>query len=160
MFFAMDIHIRTGEEQDVPALLNLIKELAAYEKAPAELSVSEQQLRQDGFGEQPAFRFFVAEAAGAIVGIALYYMKYSTWKGKCVFLEDIIVAEAYRRNGIGNELFRHVCLAAKKMQVQRLEWQVLEWNSPAIDFYKKHNAQFDGEWINCKLTYTDLQAIK
>lgn len=154
----MNIAIRKGTKTDLPAVLNLVKELAIYEKAPNEVTVTLNDMERDGFGENPIFSFFVAETDGKVVGIALYYIKYSTWKGKCVFLEDIIVTEAYRQYGIGKKLFDEVVKVAKAMNVKRLEWQVLEWNEPAIKFYKKLNTHFDEEWINCKLTDKEIQA--
>jgi GNAT superfamily N-acetyltransferase len=151
--------IRNGEKTDIPSLLRLIKELALYEKAPDEVTVTESVLMEDGFGANSIFKFYVAEINGEVIGIALYYIKYSTWKGKCVFLEDIIVKEEFRKHGIGNKLFNKVALIAKEMKVKRLEWQVLEWNEPAINFYKKWDANFDNEWINCKLSYDQLQLL-
>jgi GNAT superfamily N-acetyltransferase len=156
----MNIAIRKGTKTDLPAVLNLVKELAIYEKAPNEVTVTLSEMERDGFGENPIFSFFVAETDGKVVGIALYYIKYSTWKGKCVFLEDIIVTEAYRQYGIGKKLFDEVAKVAKAMNVKRLEWQVLEWNEPAIKFYKKLNSHFDEEWINCKLTDKEIQEYK
>ena len=153
----MEITIRTGVKTDLPQVLNLVKELAIYEKAPNEVVVTVEEMEKDGFGENPIFNFFVAESESKIVGIALYYIKYSTWKGKCVFLEDIIVTESYRKFGIGKKLFNEVVKIAKEMKVHRLEWQVLEWNEPAIKFYEKVNSHFDNEWVNCKLTGEQLQ---
>lgn len=148
--------IRKGTKEDLPAALELIKELASYENAPDEVTVTVEILEKDGFGAQPAFDFFVAEIQGNISGIALYYTKYSTWKGKCIFLEDIIVTEKFRKKGIGNQLFNAVANVAKALNSERLEWQVLEWNDPAIQFYKKLGSNFDNEWINCKLTKQQL----
>ncbi|MGZ4055677.1 MAG: N-acetyltransferase family protein [Bacteroidia bacterium] len=148
----MEIVIRKGIKKDLPEVLNLVKELAIYEKAPDEVTVTVEEMERDGFGENPVFQFFVAETEDKIVGISLYYIKYSTWKGKCIFLEDIIVNEPFRKFGIGKKLFDEVVKAAKEMKVERLEWQVLEWNEPAIKFYEKLNSNFDKEWINCKLT--------
>lgn len=156
----MDIIIRKGETKDIPGALALIKELAEYERAANEVTVTLEQLEEDGFGEDAVYKFFVAEADDKILGIALYYIKYSTWKGKCVFLEDIIVTEKQRGNKIGEKLFKEVVKVAKEMKVPRLEWQVLEWNEPAINFYKKFNANFDKEWINCKLTGEQLMQYK
>jgi GNAT superfamily N-acetyltransferase len=153
------MNIRKGTIQDLPHILNLIKELAAYEKAPHEVEVTVEQMENWGFGDDKIFDFFVAEKNGNIVGMALYYYKYSTWKGKCLFLEDIIVTESERRFGIGKLLFDEVAKVAKAEGVKRMEWQVLEWNQPAIQFYKKYNTNFDNEWINCKLTYNDLQKM-
>lgn len=149
--------IREGRKEDLPAVLALIKELAEYEKAPQEVEVTVKEMEETGFGKNPVFRFFVAETEEKIIGIALYYVKYSTWKGPCIFLEDIIVTQAERRKGIGAKLFEKVIAVAKEMKARRLEWQVLEWNQPAIHFYKKYNAQFNGEWLNGKLVYKQLQ---
>ncbi len=159
-----DIHIRAGKEADLPQVLELVKELAVYEKAPDEVEVTLEEMRNWGFGKDRIFEFFVAEEgypppgqAGKIVGIALYYYKYSTWKGKCLFLEDIIITESHRRYGLGSKLFDEVVKVAKEKKVRRMEWQVLEWNEPAIKFYHKYNAVLDPEWINGKLTYDQLQ---
>lgn len=156
----LNVVIRNGVKSDLPQVLGLIQELATYEKAPLEVAVTLSEMERDGFGENPIFRFFVAEAGNKIVGISLYYIKYSTWKGKCVFLEDIIVTETYRKHGIGKKLFDPVVKVAKEMNARRMEWQVLEWNEPAIKFYEKLDSHFDGEWINCKLTYDQIQAYK
>src|ERR1035437_5133551 len=152
----MEIIIRKGLQADLLSALALIKELATFEKAPDEVVNTIEEMKLDGFGENPVFKFFVAEVDGKIVGIALYYIKYSTWKGKCVFLEDIIITEQFRKCGIGKKLFDAVVNVSKELNVQRLEWQVLEWNKPALSFYEKVNAGFDSEWINCKLTKKQL----
>lgn len=156
----MNFSIRKGNKSDLPQVLKLIKELATYEKAPNEVTVSVSDMERDGFGENPIFNLFVAEKEGIVIGISLYYIKYSTWKGKCVFLEDIIVTEEYRKYGIGKKLFDEVAKVAKQMQVKRMEWQVLEWNEPAINFYKKLNSHFDNEWVNCKLTDIELNNFR
>lgn len=150
--------IRIGEQSDVEAALNLINELAVYERAPHEVEVTLDEMIKNGFNENPIFHFFVLEKNGLVIGLALYYFKYSTWKGKCLFLEDIIVTENERRNGYGKLLFNEVVKVAKELKVRRMEWQVLNWNNPAIDFYKNYQANFDHEWINCKLTYQQLQS--
>ncbi len=155
----IDIKIRKGTEADLEQVLNLVKELAAYEKAPDEVEVTIEEMHNWGFGKDKVFEFFVAEHQNKIIGIALYYYKYSTWKGKCLFLEDIVITEAYRRYGLGSKLFNEVVLVAKQQQVRRMEWQVLDWNEPAINFYKKYNAHLDGEWINGKLTHQQLQTF-
>jgi N-acetylglutamate synthase-like GNAT family acetyltransferase len=155
----MNINVRKGIKSDLPEVLKLIKELAEYERAPLEVSNTVSMMEEDGFGAHPVFEFFVAEAEGNIVGMALYYIKYSTWKGKCLFLEDIIITEKMRCHGIGEKLFYSVAGSAKQMKVQRMEWQVLEWNEPAINFYQKHKAQFDHEWINCKFNFDQLQTL-
>jgi len=153
-----DIKIRKGTEADLEQVLNLVKELAVYEKAPDEVEVTIAEMQNWGFGKDKLFEFFIAEHQHKIVGIALYYYKYSTWKGKCLFLEDIIITESYRRFGLGSKLFNEVVLVGKQQQVRRMEWQVLDWNKPALDFYKKYNAHLDAEWINGKLTYQQLQS--
>jgi GNAT superfamily N-acetyltransferase len=154
-----DINIRVGTKSDLPYILNLIKELAEYEKAPAEVEVTIAEMENWGFGPDKIFDFFVAEKNGTIVALALYYYKYSTWKGKCLFLEDIIVTEKMRGEGIGKMLFDKIVEVAKKDKVRRLEWQVLEWNEPAIKFYKKYNATLDPEWLNGKLTNHQLDLL-
>ena len=156
----MDYTIRKGVKADLSQVLNLIKELAAYERAPQEVTVTVEEMERDGFGVNPIYKFFVAEKDNIIIGISLYYIKYSTWKGKCIFLEDIIVTEQFRKCGIGKKLFDEVVKIAKETKVKRLEWQVLEWNEPAIKFYEKLNSHFDGEWINCKLTDKEIEAYK
>ena len=154
-----EIVIRKGNQNDVDAALGLVKELAHYEKAPYEVEVTVEEMKNWGFGQNKVFDFFVAESNGKIIGLALYYYKYSTWKGKCMFLEDIIVTESMRGKGIGKLLFDEVVKVAKAEKVRRLEWQVLEWNEPAINFYRKYNAVLDGEWINCKLTNQHLEKL-
>lgn len=153
------MNIRKGSKTDLPQVLGLIKELAIYEKAPNEVEVTVEQMEEWGFGNDKQFEFFVGEKNNTIVGIALYYYKYSTWKGKCLFLEDIIVTESERRHGYGKLLFNEVVKVAKAQKVKRMEWQVLEWNTPAIEFYKNYNANLDAEWINCKLTFDQLQSM-
>jgi GNAT superfamily N-acetyltransferase len=153
-----DINIRKGTEVDLEQVLTLVKELAVYEKAPDEVEVTIEEMQNWGFGKDKLFEFFVAEYQHKIVGIALYYYKYSTWKGKCLFLEDIIITENCRRFGLGSKLFNEVVLVAKQQQVRRMEWQVLDWNQPALDFYKKYNAHIDAEWVNGKLTHSQLQS--
>lgn len=156
----MNISIRKGLISDLPDVLNLVNELAVYEKAPNEVAVTTEEMEIDGFGENPLFKFFVAEIDHKIIGMSLYYIKYSTWKGKCVFLEDLIITEEFRKFGVGKKLFDEVVKVAKEMKARRLEWQVLEWNEPAIKFYKKLNSTLDPEWINCKLVDDQIQNYK
>ncbi len=153
------MNIRIGIEKDLPQVLNLVKELAVFEKAPNEVDVTIDEMQNWGFGKDKLFDFFVAEKENKIVGIALYYYKYSTWKGKCLFLEDIIVTESERKNGYGKLLFNEVVKVAKLQKVRRMEWQVLDWNTTAIDFYKKYNSHLDSEWVNCKFTFDQLQSM-
>jgi len=110
----------------------------------------------DGFGENPCFYFFVAELDGKIIGTAIYYISYSTWRGKSLYLEDLIVNEKYRQKGVGKCLFDRLIEEAKKQKAHRFLWQVLDWNEPAINFYKKYNSIFENDWINCKLTKEQL----
>ena len=150
--------IRIGKKEDLPAVLELVRELAIFEKAPDEVEVTADEMCEWAFGKDKTFDFFVLEVDEKIVGIAVYYYKYSTWKGRCLFLEDIIVTAKQRGKGYGKKLFAEVIKVAKRENVRRMEWQVLEWNSDAIEFYKKYNTKFDGEWINCKLTFDQLQS--
>jgi len=154
------ISIRKGVKSDLPHVLQLIQELAIYEKAEGEVIITVEELEKDGFGPQPLFHFFVAESDHKIVGLALYYIKYSTWKGKCVFLEDLIVTEKYRKYGIGKKLFNEVIKAAKELRAERMEWQVLDWNEPAINFYKTYDTHFAPEWVNCKLVGEQIQRFE
>lgn len=151
--------IRKGKKDDCAALLSLIQELADYENAHEEVTLTLEDLIEDGFGVQPLFEFLVAELEGKIVGIALYYPRYSTWKGETLYLEDLVIQKKHRGKKIGTALFDKLLLEAKKRKVKRLEWQVLNWNEPALNFYKKYQASFDGEWINGRLTDVDIDAL-
>lgn len=151
------IQIRKGIIDDLPQVLGLIKELAEYERAPQEVTITLEELQRDGFGENQIYKFFVAESAEGIVGIALYYTAYSTWKGKTLYLEDLVVTERLRRSGIGRRLFNAVAQEAKETGAKRFRWQVLEWNEPAIAFYNQTGAELDGEWINCTMTAQQIQ---
>lgn len=146
------IEIRRGTVDDLPQVHALIQELAEYERAPQEVTNTLEEMERDGFGENPIYKFFVAENEEGVVGIALYYTAYSTWKGRMLFLEDLVVTERLRRAGIGRRLFDAVAQEAKDTGAKRFKWQVLEWNEPAIAFYKKIGADLDGEWINCNMT--------
>lgn len=155
-----EIRVRQGTANDVPEAYRLIKELALYERAPEQVTLTENQLLEDGFGANPIYGLFVAEMAGETIGIALYYEKYSTWTGRCIFLEDIVVTEDKRGLGVGHRLFQSVIQVAKERNSARMEWQVLDWNEPAIRFYQKYNAILDGEWLNGKLTRQQIAAYK
>jgi GNAT superfamily N-acetyltransferase len=152
--------IRTGTKLDLPQVLELIKELALYERAPHEVTNTVERMEQDGFGANPIYGLFVAENERGIVGISIYYWRYSTWKGKRLYLEDIIVTEKERGSGIGKLLFDRTMQHALDENCTGMLWQVLEWNEPAINFYKKYyHAKLDGEWINCSLEVDDIKRI-
>ncbi len=144
----MDIQIRRAVKADCKRLLELIHELAVYEKAPEEVTVTLEHFEQSGFGEKPVWWAFVAEIDGKVQGFALYYIRYSTWKGQCLYLEDFLVTEALRGHGAGRLLFDRVIEEATSLGMKRMVWQVLEWKTPAINFYKKYNATLDPEWLN------------
>jgi GNAT superfamily N-acetyltransferase len=152
----MNIQIRRAESKDFARLLELIKELALYEKAPDEVTVTLDHFIESGFGEKPVWWAFVAEetktnGSTQIHGFALYYIRYSTWKGQRMYLEDILVTEEMRGQKIGKLLFDQLIEECNQKGFKGMVWQVLEWNEPAIRFYKKYNADFDPEWINCSL---------
>lgn len=151
--------IRTGVKEDLPRVLELIKELAEFERAPDEVINTVERMERDGFGDNPVFGFFVAENENGIVGLALYYWRYSTWKGKRVWLEDIIVTQAERGNGIGKKLFDRMLQFCAEQDSSGMMWQVLDWNEPAIQFYKKYGAAVKTEWLNCTLERNQIEAI-
>jgi GNAT superfamily N-acetyltransferase len=145
--------IRKATAEDVPEIMKLVRELAEYEKAPHEVSNTEERMLQEGFGENPAFGCILAEKDGSIIGMSLYYYRYSTWKGRRLYLEDIVVYPEMRGSGAGKLLFDKTIEIAKEENCSGMMWQVLDWNEPAINFYKKYNARFDGEWLNCHLDF-------
>ena len=145
--------IRPGKKSDIPQVFQLIKALAEYEKALDKVSNTVEKLEEDGFGPNPVYELFVAEIENNIVGIALTYYRFSTWRGKVMYLEDLIVKEHMRRKGIGKKLFDMVLDHAKVTRCVGLSLQVLDWNDLGINFYKKYNMEFDDEWINCYLEF-------
>jgi len=153
----MSIKLRYAIKTDLPEVLALIRELATYERAPEEVTVTLEELERDGFCDKPIYEIILAEENGAIAGMAFYFYAYSTWKGKCVFLEDIIVKESLRGMGIGRLLFDAVVLKCKQVNARRMMWQVLDWNKPAINFYHKYDAVLDPSWVNGKLTAKQIQ---
>ena len=150
----MNIVIRKAIKEDCPRLLELIQELADYEKAPNEVTVTLEHFEESGFGKAPIWWAFVAETDGIVQGFALYYIRYSTWKGQRMYLEDILVTEKMRGKNQGKLLFDALIEEAKEKKFSGLVWQVLEWNEPAINFYKKYyDANFDKEWVNCSINF-------
>lgn len=146
-----NIQIRRALAADCPRLLELVQELAEYEKAPQEVTVTLEHFVESGFGANPVWWAFVAEVDGQVQGFALYYIRYSTWKGQRMYLEDILVTESMRGKGLGKLLFDQLIEEAKERKLNGIVWQVLEWNEPAIQFYKKYDAAFDPEWVNCSI---------
>jgi len=140
------MNIRAGEKEDMKAVLSLIQELAEFEKEPEAVIVTEEDLIRDGFGEHPLFHVFVAEIEAEIVGIAFYYYRYSTWKGKIIHLEDLVVKNNMRGKGVGYALYSEIIRQAQRDNVKRIDWNVLDWNTPAIDFYEKTGAKVLKEW--------------
>ncbi|HLS94640.1 MAG TPA: GNAT family N-acetyltransferase [Sphingobacterium sp.] len=147
------VTIRRAERTDCEAMMSLIKELAAYEKAPDAVTVSMDEFVESGFGSNPVWGAFVAERDNTIVGLSLYYIRYSTWKGRRLYLEDLVVTEKERGNGIGKQLLDRTIAWAREANYSGIMWQVLNWNEPAINFYKKYQAEFDEEWINVSLSF-------
>jgi len=133
--------------------MELVHELAVYEKAPEEVTVTLEHFEESGFGLNPIWWAFVAEVEGKVEAFALYYIRYSTWKGQRMYLEDILVTEKLRGKHIGKQLFDRLIEEAKERKLKGIVWQVLEWNEPAINFYKKYDATFDPEWVNCGLMF-------
>ena len=154
----METTIRRAVKSDCARLLELVRELAEFERAPEQVTVTLQHFEDSGFGEKPVWWAFVAEIPDTsssngkqIAGFALYYIRYSTWKGQRIYLEDILVTESARGQNIGRMLFDRLIEEAKEKKLSGIVWQVLDWNEAAINFYKKYNASFDGEWVNCSV---------
>jgi GNAT superfamily N-acetyltransferase len=152
VFYKMEIKIRHAVESDCFRMMELVHELAVYEKAPEEVTVTMDHFRESGFGANPVWWAFVAEVDGRVEGLALYYIRYSTWKGQRMYLEDIIVTEKMRGHGIGKMLFDQLIVEYKAKGFTGMVWQVLDWNEPAINFYKKYGANFDAGWVNCSIS--------
>jgi GNAT superfamily N-acetyltransferase len=156
----MKFQLRPAKESDLPEVLSLIMELATYEKAPEEVTITLDDLKKDGFGERPLFEIIILEEENQIIGMALYFISYSTWKGKCIYLEDIIIRESHRGKGYGKLLFEAVISKSKSFGAKRISWQVLSWNEPAINFYKKYNASVNNEWLNGRLVEDQINAFE
>ncbi len=157
---ANHILIRQGTEEDLPQVMELIMELAEYEKAPDEVENTVDRMKKDGFGPVPLFGFLVAELDSRIVGISLYYFRYSTWKGKMLYLEDLIVTESFRKKGIGKKLFEGTIVMARETECRGMIWQVLDWNKPAFDFYRKYDPIIDPHWVTCRFTKQQISHFK
>jgi GNAT superfamily N-acetyltransferase len=156
----MKVNIRQGTKADLPAVLALVKELADYEKALHEVSITLEELEEDGFGDHPWYWFLVAEQAGEVIGISFYFIRYSTWKGRFLFLEDFVVKESLRGKGIGAQLFEATIGIAQEMKVKGMCWQVLDWNEPALNFYRKYDAEISEEWLNGKLNSKQIEQFR
>ena len=150
------LKIRIGVPEDMTAVLRLINELAVFEKEPDAVVVTVEDLLRDGFGENPLFHTFIAEENGEIIGMALYYYRYSTWKGKTIHLEDLIVKESKRGTGAGFALYKEIIKQGKAENVRRIEWNVLDWNTPAINFYEKSGAKVLDDW---RVVHMDEEGI-
>ena len=152
----MNIPLRIAKKEDCPRLMELVNELALFEKAPQEVTVSMQEFEDAGFGNNPVWKAFVAEDAGVIIGFALYYVRYSTWKGCRLYLEDLLVTEDYRGKGVGKLLFDQVIKETCELGFSGMVWQVLDWNEPAIKFYNKYGANIESGWLNAALSREQL----
>lgn len=155
----MTINIRVAEERDCKRLMELINELAMYEKAPQEVTVTLPEFIAAGFGSKKVWDAFVAEVDGKIIGFALYYTRYSTWKGCRLYLEDFIVTEKFRGKGVGKQLFEKVIQQAKDADYSGMVWQVLDWNEPALNFYNKYNADIESGWLNASFSKEKINSI-
>jgi len=149
----MEIKIRPAVKEDCTRMMELIHELAVYEKAPEQVVVSFEHFVSSGFGENPVWWALVAEVNGNVEGMALYYIRYSTWKGQRMYLEDLVVAENMRGHKIGSLLFDALIIEAKAKKFKGMNWQALDWNEPALNFYRKYNSSFDPEWVNCSIDF-------
>jgi GNAT superfamily N-acetyltransferase len=150
----MTFSIRRAVKEDCSRIMELVRELAEYEKAPEQVTVTEAHFTESGFGSNPVWWAFVAETDGRVEGFALYYIRFSTWKGQRMYLEDLLVTERLRGMGAGKMLMDELIKEASNLGFSGIMWQVLEWNEPAINFYKKYKASFDAEWVNCSVELT------
>lgn len=147
------VQVRKGTPEDLQAAFDLIIELAKYENGLDQVKNTVEQMKIDGFGDQPVYGFIVAEEDGKILGTSIYYYRFSTWKGKRLYLEDLVVTESKRGSGVGKLLFEETLNIARNTNCTGMMWQVLDWNEPAINFYKKYETQFDEEWVNCNIDF-------
>ena len=155
----MTINVRKGKKEDLTDVLFMIKELAEYENSLHEEEITIEQLQKDGFGNKPYFSFLIASIEGKAIGFSFYFIRYSTWKGKFLFLEDFYIKEAYRNKGVGSILFQETINLCKELEVNGMMWQVLDWNTSAIDFYKKFNSNVSSDWLTGKLTKDQIKNL-
>ncbi|MDB5121644.1 MAG: acetyltransferase family protein [Sphingobacteriales bacterium] len=155
----MKIQTRVAVKEDCIRLLELIYELAVYEKAPEEVTVTLAEFEDAGFGDKPVWKAFVVEVDGIIQGFGLYYIRYSTWKGCRLYLEDFIVTEEMRGKGLGKIIFDKMITEAKELGFNGMSWQVLDWNEPAINFYNKYGSNLEGGWLNASLSKEQLDKL-
>ena len=155
----MSINIREARKEDCSRLLELVQELADYERAPDEVTVTLPEFEEAGFGTKPVWKAFVAEVEGKIEGFALYYIRFSTWKGSRLFLEDFYLTEHMRGKGIGKMLFETIIYEAKEKGFNGISWQVLDWNEPAINFYNKYQSGYEAGWLNASLSKEQLEVL-
>lgn len=156
----MSVNLRNAVAADCPRLLELITELAIYERAPEEVTVTLPEFVAAGFGDEPVWKAFVADEDNVIVGFALYYIRYSTWKGCRLYLEDFIVTESQRGKGTGKMLFDRIVQETAEKRYSGMVWQVLDWNEPAINFYNKYNAKLESGWINASLSKDQIKSLQ
>ncbi len=153
----MDFKIRLATKKDMPQVLDLIQELAEFEKEPNAVLISVEELEREGFGNHPIFNCFVATHKDTIIGIALTYIRYSTWKGKTLHLEDLVVKEAFRGSGLGSKLLDQVIKLGASLKVRRISWEVLDWNTPAINFYENKGATILRDWHLVQMDENSIQ---
>lgn len=152
-------HIRTATPKDVPVILDLVRGLAEYERAPHAVRITEEELLRDGFGPHKYYECLIAESDGTPAAFALFFPVYSTWEGRSLHLEDLFVRPAFRGRGVGKSLLRRVAAIAVERGCARLQWDVLDWNTPAIDFYRGIAAEMHGDWRRMRITGPALNTL-
>lgn len=155
----MKYQVEPAKKEDVSFILEMIQDLASFENAPDAVRISEQQLLEDGFGHHPLYQCLIIKSEKTKIGFCLYYFRYSTWKGKSLYLEDLYIKPKFRGHGIGKSMMKYLAKIALDEKCGRFEWQVLDWNEPAINLYKSLGAELDGEWINCRLEGSSISRL-